>query len=121
MTATVLPVSQVANAISRESNPVIFQFLKRLNDRGEISAVLMKIIIDSFWGLQLPIVSEAKFARIVSSDFDPDEVYRLIGATHNTNLFISALAVDVLIDLGSYTFDAEIVKRYHAAIVRFFL
>jgi hypothetical protein len=109
------------NGISKDNNPAVFEYIKKLNDKGEISAVLMKLIIDSFWGIELPVISRAKVARITATDYSADDVYEAIGSEDNNGLFVSVAALKALVDLKKPDIDPVVIKEYHTAIVRLFL
>lgn len=117
----VLMFRAMSNGISRTQNPEVFKYLKKLNDRGEISAVIMRIVMDAFWGIELPVVSKNLVVERSRHEYSTHSIYSRVGATKNMKLLESVISLNARIEANNLLDQESEIKMVHAGIVRFFL
>lgn len=104
-------------------NKVVYRYLQSLARMGMFTQSLVDLVIQSFEGEVLPVVTERHFKAVFERGENKyQSVYKAIAASRNHEaLKFSLLFINSVIEKHGLKENEVEIKRCHASIVRFFL
>jgi hypothetical protein len=116
-------VSITESGISREKNPEIYNYLQLQLEQGHISAQVMELVIDSFYSLELPVVSKEHVEHVIKQKKeDDDALFEKLDFSLQRHLLLIAsyAALNTIINYRGFEHIEPQLKKCHTDVLRFF-
>jgi hypothetical protein len=108
--------------ISEQSNPHVYKYLWGLYDDGFVGELEISLIVDSFFGVDVPCVASSKVQRLSQEKQTFEDVQKLIANSPRVIEFLDAITfLGVSIEINGLQSKKDHIRGVWAQVARMFL